>query len=327
MMITRRKIVTAIGACALGASRAGLAQTAPPAVRRIGILSPIDQPTYPVLVDALRRLGYEDGKNAQLLLRSAKSDYGRLPALARELIDAQVEVIVAINTPGAQAAINATKTIPVIMTLVGDLVGTGFITSLARPGTNITGLSFVSSDLAGKRLEIVREMVPRARTVAILFDARNANARLELAAALDAARQLKLAASTYELQNEGAILSARDGAHAAKADLLYAVFEGNIAARRRYELAAYALWLRRPMVSGWSGITDAGGLISYAPAIAPMFRRAAYYVHRLLQGAQPNDLPVEQPTLFETVVNAVTAKRFGIKLPESILLRAGRVIE
>ena len=109
MTITRRKIVTAIGACAFGASPVGLTQTAPPAVRRIGILTPVDQATYPVFVDALRRLGYEDGKNAQLLLRVAKSDYGRLPALARELIDAQVEVIVAFNTPGAQAAINATR--------------------------------------------------------------------------------------------------------------------------------------------------------------------------------------------------------------------------
>ena len=140
MMLTRRKIVTAIGVCAVGVSRAGRAQTARPAVRRIGILTAVDLATYPVFVEALQRLGYEDGKNVRLLLRSAKLDYTRLPGLARELVDEKVELIVAINTPSAQAAIDATKTIPIIMTQVGDPVGSGFVTNLARPGGQVTGL-------------------------------------------------------------------------------------------------------------------------------------------------------------------------------------------
>ena len=170
MLITRRKIVTAIGAGAFGVSRLGLAQTAPPAVRRIGILAPIDNALYPVFVDALRRLGYADGKNVHLLLRSAKSDYARLPVLARELIDAKVEVIVAINTPGAQAAINATKTIPIIMTLVGDPLGSGFVTSLARPGGNVTGVSNLVVELASKRLALLHELLPGAKRIAVLYN-------------------------------------------------------------------------------------------------------------------------------------------------------------
>ena len=329
-MVNRRRF----GASAMAAVLMPVAARAqqPSKVPRIGYLSllPFTEPPSPeraAFLAGLAELGYVPGRNLEIIYASAEGVYDFLDEIARDLVHKQPSVIVTSGGLALDSLARATRTIPVVMLAVGDPVGLGLVKSLRRPDTNITGLSFMSSDLAGKRLEIIRELVPRARTVAILFDARNANARLELAAALDAARQLKLAASTYELQNEGAILSARDGAHAAKADLLYAVFEGSIAAPRRFELAEFALRHRRPMVSGWSGITEAGGLISYAPAIVPMFRRAAYYVHRLLQGAKPNDLPVEQPTLFETVVNAATARRLGIKLPESTLLRAGRVIE
>ena len=325
MLITRRKIVTAIGACALGASRAGLAQTAPPAMRRIGILTPIDHANYPVFVDALRRLGYEDGKNVQLLLRSAKSDYARLPALARELIDAQVEVIVAINTPGAQAAIDATKTIPVIMTLVADPVGSGLITSLARPGGNVTGTSTQLVELASKRLSILHELAPGARRIAVLYNPVNPVNEPQIRNIKVAAPKLGVDVRFYPVKTVPELPETFNTLLAWRAQAAiwltgqHQIYQpGTIALAAKYKL---------PLMVGTLLDVAKGGLIAYAADPVELVKRTATYVDKILKGAKAGELPVEQPTQFELAINLKTAREIGLKVPQSILLQATKVIE
>ena len=325
-MITRRKIVTAIGACALGASRAGLAQTAPPALRRIGILTPIDQPVnYPVLADALRRLGYEDGKNAQLLLRSAKSDYARLPALARELIDAKVEVIVAFNTPGAQAAIDATKTIPIVMTLVGDPIGSGFITSLARPGGNVTGVSNQSGELASKRLSILHELVQGAKRIAILYNPVDPVSEPQIRNVKVAAPKLGLDVRFYPVKTLPELPETFTALLAWRAQAAMWL-NGQ---HQIYQTSTIALAAKQklPVMVGSALDVADGGLIAYAADLTDLVKRTATYVDKILKGARAGDLPVEQPTRFELAVNLKTAKEIGLKVPQSILIQATKVIE
>ena len=325
MMLIRRKIVAAIGACALGATRAGLAQTAPPAVRRIGILTPADNPAYPVLVDALRRLGYEDGKNAQLLLRSAKSDNARLPVLARELIDAQVEVIVAINTTSTQAAINATKTIPVIMTLVGDPIGSGFVTSLARPGGNVTGVSNLVGELASKRLSVLHELVPGARRIAVLYNPVNPVNEPQIRNIKDVAPKLGLEVRFYpvktlpELPDTFNTLLAWRAQAAIWLNGQQQIYQpGTIALAAKYKL---------PVMMGNLLDVANGGLIAYAADPAELFKRTATYVDKILKGVKAGELPVEQPTRFELAINLKTAKEIGLKVPQAILIQATKVVE
>ena len=326
MTITRRKIVTAIGACALGATRAGLAQTPPPAVRRIGILSPIDQPVnYPVLVDALRRLGYEDGKNAQLLLRSAKSDYARLPALARELIDAQVEVIVAFNTPGAQAAISATKTIPVIMTLVGDPVGSGFVSSLARPGGNVTGVSNLVAELALKRLSILHELVPGAKRIAVLYNPVDPVNLPQIRNIKDVAPKLGLDLRFYTVKTLPELPETFNTMLAWRAQAaIWLLGQQQIYQPGTISLAAKQ---KLPVMVGTLLDVADGGLIAYTADQTELVRRTATIVDKVLKGAKAGELPVEQPTRFELAINLKTAKALDLKVPQAILIQATRVIE
>ena len=326
MMITRRKIVTAIGACALGASRAGLAQTAPPAVRRIGILTPIDQPVnYPAFVDALRRLGYEEGKNAQLLLRVAKSDFARLPVLARELIDAKVEVIVAFSTPGVQAAIDATKTIPIIMTLVGDPLGSGFVTSLARPSGNVTGISTQVTELASKRLSILHELVPGAKRIAVFYNPVDPITEPQIGNIKVAAPKLGVDVRFYpvktvpELPETFAALLAWRAQAAMWLNGQHQIHQTStivLAAKQKLPV----------MVASLLDVAD-GGLIAYSADVTDLVKRTATYVDKILKGVKAGELPVEQPTRFELAINLKTAQALGLKVPQAILLQATRVIE
>ena len=325
MLITRRKIVTAIGACALGASPAGLAQVTAPPMRRVGILTPVDQATYPAFVEALQQLGHEDGKNVQLLLRSAKSDYARLPALARELIDAKVEVIVAINTPGAQAAINATKTIPIIMTLVGDPIGSGFVTNMAKPGGNVTGLSNMAAELSGKRISILRELVPGAKRIAVMYNPVDPITELQIRNIREAAPKLGVEVRFYPVKAPADLPETFNTLLAWRAQAavwLYgqpAIYQpGTIALAAQHKLPV--------MVTGLIEV-DAGGLIAYVADPLAIFKRTATYVDKILKGARAGELPVEQPTRFELAINLKTAQALGLKVPQAILLQATKVIE
>ena len=324
-MISRRKVMLAFGAGVFAAPRTGFSQAAPPAVRRIGILSSVDHATYPVLVDALRRLGYEEGKNAQLLLRSAQSDSKRLPALARELVDAQVEVIVAINTPGAQAAIDATKTIPIIITLVGDPVGSGFVTSLARPGGNVTGVTNMNAELASKRLSILHEMAPGAKRIAVLYDPVSPVNEPQIRNIKVAAPKLGVDVRFYPVKTLPELPETFNTLLAWRAQA--AIWLGGQPQIYQPGTIALAAKYKLPVMVGSLVNVAEGGLIAYSPDPAELFKRTAVYVDKILKGARAGELPVEQPTHFELAINLKTAKALELKVPQAILLQATKVIE
>ena len=323
-MLTRRKAIITAGAAALIATRAGKAQVNP-RPRLIGVLMPLANPAYPAFLERLRTLGYEDGKNIRLMIRSAESHYERLPGLARELVAAKVEVIVAINTPGARAAIDATKTIPVIVTQVGDPVGSGFVTNLARPGGNVTGHTNMAGELAGKRLSILHELVPAAKRIAVLYNPATLVIAPQLRDIAQAAPKLGVEVRNYAVKTPAnlpetfaAMRAWRAGAAIWLAGQTQLYQAGTIKLAAEYKLPV--------MVFGRADV-EAGGLISYVADQSHAFFRAADYVDKILKGTPPGQLPVEQPTKFEFAVNLKTAKAIGLKVPETILLQATTVIE
>ena len=324
-MISRRKVMVAFGASLLAVSCGAFAQANPSTVRQIGILTLIDSAAYPVFVDALRRLGYEDGKNVQLLLRSAKSDYARLPVLARELIDAKVEVIVAINTPGAQAAIDATKAIPIIMTQVGDPIGSGFVTSLARPGGNVTGVSNMVADLASKRLALLHEMVPGAKRIAVLYNPVDPVNQPQIRDIKTGAPKLGLDVRFYPVKVPADLPETFNTQLAWRAQAVLWLH----GQQQSYQTGTIALAAKHnlPVMVGGLPDVEAGGLLAYSSNAAELFKRTATYVDKILKGSKPGELPVEQPTHFELAINLKTAKALGIKVPQSILIQATRVVE
>ena len=320
--------VSAAGA----AIKAGLATGQAPRVRRLGILSliPFSDPPSPerqAFLQGLIALGYVPGKNLDIVYASAENAIEFLDDIARDLVARRPEVIAASGAISLEALQRATRDIPIVMLAVGDPVGMKVVKSLSRPGGNITGSSFISSELAAKRVQLLQEVMPGGRRLAVLVDARNAGARLESAAVVVAAHKLGLTPFALRYEDDRSLTAALHRAAAGHADLLYATFEGAIVARRRHEIAAFALQRKWPSIAGWSGIAEAGCLMSYAPDFPELFRRGAHFVQRILDGAKPADLPVEQASRFELVVNLKTAKELGLKFPQAILVRADRVIE
>lgn len=297
-------------------------------IRTVGLLVPNllqVQNEYPVFLDTLRQLGYRDGENLRLVTREAAGKLDRLPALARELVDARVEVIVAFNTPGARAAIDATRDIPIVMTQVGDPVGSGFVRNLARPGGNVTGVSNMVVDLAPKRMQILREAFPSAQRIAVLFnpgdpvtkpqigDLERLRKSQNVELRMFPVRRLDDFAETFTQ-----IMSWN--AHAA----LWLLGQHQLFQARTIELAARH---KLPVMVGNVGDVRAGGLISYTNSFAENFRRTAAQVAMILQGKRAGDLSVEQSTRFELAVNLKTAKAVGLTIPPALLLRADYVIE
>ncbi len=317
---------------ALAVLGAGLASAQPARVRRIGFLTLLpftDPPSVErrAFLEGLAAVGFVPGRNVEILYASAEGSVEFLEDITRDLVAKRPDVIVGSGGIVLQALQRATPTIPVVMLAVGDPVGMKLVKSLARPGGNITGSSFISSDLAAKRMQMLKEVSPRGRTVALLHDARNGNATLEKAAATVAARKLGLNALQLPFSDDAGLSAALRKAATGRAEMLYVTFEGNIVARSRHEIAAFALERKWPSIAGWSGVAEAGGLLSYAPDIPEMFRRGAHFVERILMGDKPADLPVEQATRLELVVNLSTARRIGLAIPQAILLRADRIIE
>ena len=300
-------------------------------VYRIGYLagfSPLaPRPAVEAFRQGLRELGWVEGQNIVIDYRFAEGRYDRLPDLAAELVRLKVDVIVAGATPVAVAAKNATGTIPIVMFGVGNPVELGLIASLARPGGNVTGLSFsVGMDTFGKGLELLKEALPKVRRVAVLWNPANP-------AHAAAISNVKAAAGSLAVRLQ--LLEAREpnqfeGAFAAMAkervDALLIVSDGMFVLHRA-RLADLAAKNRLPSMHGVREMVEAGGLMSYGPSTAAALRRAASFVDRILKGAKPSDLPVEQPTEFELVVNLKTAKALGLTIPPSLLLRADQVIE
>jgi len=321
-------------AAAGGFLAAPLAAAAQPAGKhyRMGFLSAAaaSAPRFQGFLEALRKglveLGYVEGRNIAIESRWAAGKYELLPGLAAELVRLKMDVIVTAAVPAIRAAKEATSTIPIIMAVVVDPVATGLVTSLARPGGNITGLSVMTPELVGKQLEMLKEIVPKASRVAVLWNPTNQGNPLQLRAAEGAARTLGMrlqpleASTRREIDNAFAAMT-KEGA-AAVVVLVDVVF--NEQWSRIAELATRG---RLPMISALSETAEAGGLIAYGPSIADAFRRAATYVDKVLKGANPGDLPIEQPTKFDLVINLRTAKTLGVSIPPSLRQRADQVIE
>ncbi len=329
-MISRRSFLTTLGLGLLAAPFAAGAQQAGK-VHRIGYLSGSSSTAQRDLIEAfrqgLRELGWVEGQNIVIDYRFAEGRFDRLPDLAAELVRLKVDLIVAGPTPPAVAAKNATAMIPIVMINVGDPVGTGLIASLARPGGNVTGLTFsVGMEVVGKPLELLKETVPKVRRVAILSNPANPAHALAI-------REVKVAARSLGVELQ--LLEARgpeefDGAFAAMAKervgaLL--VLADSVVFLHRTRLAELAAKSRLPAAYGFRENVEAGGLMSYGIDMRDNARRAATYVDKILKGAKPADLAVEQPTKFELVINLKTAKALGLTIPQSLLLRADEVIE
>jgi putative tryptophan/tyrosine transport system substrate-binding protein len=299
--------------------------------QRIGLLAPRSAsdalPFHEAFRQGLRELGWVEGQNIFIEYRFAEGSYNRLPDLAAELVRLKVDVIVAAGTATSAAAKNATGTIPIVMMSGGDPVESGLIASLARPGGNLTGVSYsVGLETVGKGLELLKETVPKLRRVAVLSNPANPAQPLAI-------RNVKVAARSLGVQLQ--LLEARgpndfDGAFAAMAkervEALLVAADSRLAFHRT-RLADLASRRRLPAAYGLREHVDAGGLLFYGPSIPDLFRRAATYVDKIFKGAKPADLPVEQPTKFELVINLKTAKALGLTIPQSILVRADQVLE
>ena len=274
--------------------------------------------------EGLRRLGYVEGQSITIEYRYAEERLDRLPDLVAELVHSKVDVIVAVSTPAIEAAKNATKTIPIIMAGVSDPVGTGFVASLARPGGNVTGLSLQSPELSGKRLELLKEIIPKLSRVAFLVHRQDPGHRLFVKEAQDAGQSLGMriqpleAAGFEEIKGAfPAMVRERIGGL-----IVQPIFVGTHGLR----IADLAARNRLPTISDPTEFADAGGLMSYGPSRSALWHRAATYVDKILKGTKPADIPVEQPTKFEFVINLKTAKQIGVMIPQSVLYRADKVI-
>ncbi len=299
---------------------------------RIGYLSPgfATDPMRERFLEAfrqgLRELGYVEGQNIAIESRWTEGVYDRYPDLAADLVRSKVDAIVVSGGAATQAARQATRTIPIVMSVVNDPVGSGFVASLARPGGNVTGNSVMASDLVGKQLELVREVVPKVSQVALLWNPDNPGGALQLRQAEAAARAVgvrlqPLAARVpQEIDSAFAAMTREStGALLMFADALFT--------NQRRQIAELAAKRRLPSVYGIGEYAEAGGLMTYSASYRDLFRRAATFVDKILKGAKPADLPIEQPTKFELVINLRTAKAIGLTIPPSLLQRADQIID
>lgn len=278
-------------------------------------------------IAGLGDVGLVVGKSVEIVYRSAENDAVFLPAMCEELLGEKVDVLATVGALPTIACLQTTRTVPIVFLAAGDPVGIGASESFARPTRNATGVSYILSELAGKRVEYLRLAVPAARRVAFLWDRSNREAQIESMVAQAAARKLGIRADPVPVDtqvslNRGLERIAREGF-----DAVYVSFAGGVILRNRTTIAEFGIRHRLPVISAWGFMTEAGGLLSYSPDIQSMFRRSAYYVNRILNGAQPAALPIEQATTIELMINLRTAHRLGITLPPDLLLRADRVIE
>ena len=302
----------------------------PTKVPRIGYLSPTSPSVSPTRIDAfrqgLRELGYIESKNIVIEYRYAEGKFDRLPSLAAELVSFKVDLIVTTGPTVTRAAKEATTTVPIVMATDTDPVGNGFVASLARPGGNITGLSALAPELSGKQLELLKEVVPKLSRVAVFGTSTNpGNAQM--------LREVKLAAGAFgvklqylEVRSPKDIETAFRAATKERAEAVLYLVAGLVDAGHRTEITDLAVNSRLPVIYTGRASVEAGGLMSYGVNTADLDRRAATFVDKILKGAKPADLPVEQPTKFEFIVNLKAAKQIGLTIPPNVLVRADRVI-
>ena len=304
----------------------------PAKIPRIGylVLSPLTEPPSPeraAFLDGLRELGWIESKTVAIEYRSAKWNPELFEDLAEELARLKVDVIVTAGGDTApKAARRATRTIPIVMAASGDPVSEGLVASLARPGGNVTGVSLMAPEISAKRLELLKEAAPRVTRLAVLWNPAFRGGDLELRATQAGAHALRLTVRSFEIKSADELARAFSVLERERPDALIMFFDPLTSGFREL-VADFAKKHRLPTVFGAREFAQTGGLMSYAPNIAEGFRRAAGYVDRILKGAKPGELPIEQPTKFELVVNLKTARAIGLTLPRSILLRADEVIE
>jgi putative ABC transport system substrate-binding protein len=324
----RREFIMVLGGAAAAWPLAARAQPSAK-VFRIGFLGLPGADSLPKRTEAfragLRDLGYQEGRDVVIEYRWADGKYDRLPALFAELISLHVDVIVTHGVPGVLAAKQATSTIPIVIAVVGDALGTGLVSSLARPGGNVTGLTFFQPELAVKRIEVLKEATPDLTDVGILLNLANPMNEPALPQITQAAQSLKLELHQFDARSpaefEGAF-----AAMAAKRVRGLVVFEDSMLLANAPALTALALKHRLPSC-GWLDFAVAGGLLAYGVNFPDLFRRAATYVDKILKGAKPADLPVERATKFETILNLKTARALGLEVPDKLLALADEVIE
>ncbi len=276
--------------------------------------------------EGLRDLGYVEGRNVLIEYRWAEGKYDRFPALIGELLALKVAVIVTAGTPATLAVKKATTSVPLVMSAVGDPVGTGIVPSLSHPGGNITGLTAISTEMDAKRLELLREVVPSVSYIAVLW---NAGSPLQVLAEKQvqaAAQVLRMRVLSFGVKTEEEIKSALAVMARERPDALL-VLADRLLLHHRALIMDFATRHRLPGVHAYRELVEAGGLMSFGPSYADMHKRAAYFVDRILKGAKPGDLPVERPSTFELVINLKVAKALGLTIPQSVLLRGTEVIQ
>jgi ABC-type uncharacterized transport system substrate-binding protein len=321
-------IVAIVAALAMGPGAGDLGAQQTGKIARIGFLHPGTPPntSADTFRRTLRELGYVEGRDVTIEFRWADGRMDRLSPLAAELVALKVDVIVVGTTQAIKAAAEKTKTIPIVMTIVADPVADGLVQSLRHPGGNVTGLTIISPELSGKRIELLKEAVPRLSRLAVLWNPANPTHAATLRESQATARTLGLQTVPVAVQAAAEV----DGAFATiareRASALF-VLDDALLFNERQRIADRALRNRLPLVSGISGYADAGALLTYGARQSDLYHRAAFFVDKIIKGAKPADLPIEQPTTFELVINLKTAKAFGLTLPDTLLLRADRLIE
>ncbi len=329
--MTRSRDLALVSLLALGVLAAPLAAAAQPAGRlpRVGVLAAVPAvfaaPYIEVGRQGLRDVGYVEGQNIAVDYRFAEGRRDRLPELAVELVSLKPDVIVVVGDLGTDAVRRATSTIPIVIVSAGDPVKSGFVASLARPGGNITGLSSLLPELNAKQLALLKEALPKASRIAVLWNPRSSGGGLGVAAMQSAAPRLGIALQSLEVRapeelEHAFTAMAREGAGA------FVVLTDPLTFSRRKEILELAAKHRLPGMYEVREFVNEGGVMSYGPSLRELIRRAPVFIDKILKGAKPGDLPVEQPTKFELVINLKTAKALGLTLPQSLLVQAGEVI-
>ena len=325
--MNRRAFMLAVGALL---SAPGVARPQPPKTARVGILASSTEANFAPSVKAFREglkdTGWVEGRNLVLDIRYAGEEYAKLPDMAAELVGLKVDVIAAFGTPATQAAKRATATIAIVMESLSDAISTGLVVNLTHPGGNVTGVSGFAPALNGKRLQLIHEIVPAVNRIGLLANRANAATEPVIRATRSAAEQMRLQLQVVDVRQPTQLSAAFDTMVRQRAEALVLAADPLLFSevRRIVELAARH---RLPAVYEHRTFPENGGLLSYGPLAQERFQRMAVYVDRILRGTQPGDLPVEQPTTFELVLNLKTAKALGLTIPPSLLLRADQVIE
>jgi putative ABC transport system substrate-binding protein len=301
----------------------GLVNAQPTAnIPRIGIIAPGKSPQLDALRQGLRDFGYSEGQNLLIDYRYVEGRHDRIPELVAQLLDLKIDIIVPMG-PLAPVVARIVKTIPVVFGTSSDPVEAGIVASLARPGGNTTGMTFFASVLAGKRVELLKEAVPAISRIGVLANPNHAGESVEFAETQAAANIMTLSVQRHTAQVSDDFAGAFSALIKQRANGLITFPDALMLAHRK-EIAEFAAKRRLASLGGWSEFADAGGLMTYGPNLTNSFRRVAFYVDKILRGAKPADLPVEQPTKFELVINLKTAKQIGLTIPPNVLARADK---